>query len=79
MNKFSNIVVYIPDDEETLQEVRQLLESKGEKIYSTLFKISTRNSFNYCKKAKYGEWILFCKDENSKELTLDEFKQLINQ
>lgn len=77
MNKFANLVVHLNED--NFEEVKELLLSKGEKNDGTLqlFKDENYNYLYYDQ--DYDKWSVSVKFPADKEITLEEFKRLINE
>lgn len=78
MNKFANLVVHLNED--NIDEVKELLISKGEKLNSYLFAIGSDSNFNYLYfNTIRNDWGVTCKLKSDNEITLEQFKRLINE
>lgn len=77
MNKFANLVVHLNED--NIEEVKELLLSNGEKLCSINFDIVDDTWYNYLQINPENEWEMWIKHIADKEITLEEFKRLINE
>lgn len=77
MNKFANLVVHLNED--NFEEVKELLLSKGEKL-DDYFKLDNDPYWNYLYyNPILEEWCTLMKTNSDKEITLEQFKRLINE